>query len=74
MVAKRSWKIPAGGIGGAIISKLAEVSKISATAIGMVVGAGSIAYESLCEWKEKTKEVETNQMFFYYKIRELIRK
>jgi len=74
VVAKRPWEIPAGGIGGAIISKLAEVSNISATAIGMVVGAGAVAYRSLNEWKEKTKEIETNQMFFYYKIKKLIRK
>ena len=74
IVAKRPWEIPAGGIGGAIISKLAEVSNISATAIGMVVGAGAVAYRSLNEWKEKTKGIETNQMFFYYKIKKLIRK
>ena len=74
MIAKRPWEIPAGGIGGAIISKLAEVSNISATAIGMVVGAGAVAYQSLNEWKEKTKEIETNQMFFYYKIKKLTRK
>jgi len=40
----------------------------------MVVGAGAVAYRSLNEWKEKTKEIETNQMFFYYKIKKLIRK
>jgi len=74
VVTKRPWEIPAGGIGGAIVSKLADVSNISATAIGMVVGAGAVAYRSLNEWKEKTKEIETNQMFFYYKIKKLIRK
>jgi len=29
----------------------------------MVVGAGAVAYRLLNEWKEKTKEIETNQMF-----------
>jgi len=47
---------------------------LTLTAIGMVVGAGAVAYRSLNEWKEKTKEIETNQMFFYYKIKKLIRK
>jgi len=74
IVAKRPWEIPAGGIGGAIISKLAEVSNISATAIGMVVGAGAVAYRSLNEWKEKTKGIETNQMFFYYKTGKMLNK
>ena len=74
VVAKRPWEIPAGGIGGAIISKLAEVSNISTTAIGMVVGAGAVAYQALNEWKEKTKEIETNQMFLYYKTGKMLNK
>jgi len=74
IVAKRPWEIPAGGIGGAIISKLAEVSNISATAIGMVVGTGAVVYRSLNEWREKTKEIETNQMFFYYKTGKMLNK
>ena len=74
IIAKRPLEIPAGGIGGAIISKLAEVSNISATAIGLVVGAGVVAYRSLNEWKEKTKRIETNQMFFYYKTRKMLKK
>jgi hypothetical protein len=74
MIVKRPWEIPAGGIGGVIISKLAEVSNISATAIGMVVGVGTVAYRSLNEWKEKTKGIETNQMFFYYKTGKMLNK
>ena len=74
IVAKRPWEIPAGGIGGAIISKLAEVSNISATAIGMIVGTGAVAYRSLNEWREKTKEIEMNQMFFYYKTGKMLNK
>jgi len=62
------------GIGGAIIYKLAEVSNISATAIGIIVGAGVVAYRSINEWKEKTKEIETNQMFFYYKTGKILNK
>jgi len=74
VVAKRPWEMPAGGIGGAIISKLVEVSNISTTAIGMVVGAGAVAYQALNEWKEKTKEIETNQMFLYYKTGKMLNK
>jgi hypothetical protein len=74
VVAKRPWEIPAGGIGGAIISKLAEVSNISATAIGLAIGAGTVAYEVLHEWKEKTKEIEQNQIYFYYKAGKMLKK
>jgi len=30
----------------------------------MGVGAGIVIYRALNEWKEKTKEIENNQMFF----------
>ena len=56
------------------ISKLAEVSNISATAIGMTIGAGTVACNALYEWEEKTKEIEKNQMFFYYKAGKLLNK
>ena len=74
IIVKRPWEIPAGGIGGVIISKLAEVSNIPATAVGLAIGAGSVAYNALYEWKEKTKEIETNQMFFYYKTGKMLNK
>lgn len=69
---KSSWEIPAGL--GVIISKLAEVSNISATAIGLAIGAGTVACNALNEWKEKTKEIERNQIYFYYKAREILKK
>jgi len=69
---KSSWEIPAGL--GVIISKLVEVSNISATAIGMTIGAGTVAYNALHEWKEKTKEIEKNQMFFYYKTGRMLKR
>jgi hypothetical protein len=71
-VTKSSWEIPAGL--GVIISKLAEVSNISATAIGLAIGAGTVAYNALYEWKEKTKEIERNQIYFYYKVKEILKK
>jgi len=74
MIVKRPWEIPAGGIGGVIISKLAEISNISATAIGLSIGTGTIAFNALNEWKEKTKEIEKNQMFFYYKTGKILKK
>jgi hypothetical protein len=69
---KSSWEIPAGL--GVIISKLAEVSNISATAIGMTIGAGTVAYNGLYEWKEKTREIEQNQIYFYYKAGGMLKK
>ena len=74
IIVKRPWEIPAGGIGGVIISKLAEISNISATAIGLSIGTGTVAFNALNEWKEKTKEIEKNQMFFYYKTGEILKK
>lgn len=69
---KSAWGIPAGL--GVIISKLAEVSNISATAIGLAIGAGTVACSALNEWKEKTKEIERNQIYFYYKAGKMLKK
>ena len=74
MIVKRPWEIPAGGIGGVIISKLAEVSNISATAIGLAIGTGTVAFNALNEWKEKTKEIKRNQIYFYYKAGRILKK
>lgn len=66
--------VPAGGIAGAFISKLSSILNISAEAIGLAVGAGVVAYKAFKKWKEKTKNIEANQMFFYYRAGKLINK
>jgi hypothetical protein len=73
-ITEKPLEIPAGGISGAIISKLSTISNISATAIGLTLGTGTIAYKALRKWKEKTKKIEDNQMFFYYKTGKILKK
>jgi len=74
IITERPWEIPAGGIIGAAISKLAEISSISAAVIGLTLGVGTASYKALNEWKEKTKEIESNQMFFYYRTGKMLNK
>ncbi len=67
-------EIPAGGIAGAFISKLSSILDISALAIGLTLGTGVVAYKAFKKWKEKTRNIEANQMFFYYRAGKLINK
>lgn len=63
-----------GEITGAFISKLSSILNISAQAIGLTVGTGVVAYKAFKKWKEKTKNIEANQMFFYYRAGKPINK
>jgi hypothetical protein len=67
-------EVPAGGIAGAFISKLFSILNISAVAIGLTLGTGVVAYKAFKKWKEKTRNIEANQMFFYYRAGKLINK
>ncbi|MCC7573966.1 hypothetical protein KO361_00030 [Candidatus Woesearchaeota archaeon] len=73
-ITERPLEIPAGGITGAVISKLSTISNISATAIGLTLGTATVAYKALRKWKEKTKKIEDNQIFFYYKTGKILKK
>lgn len=74
IITEKPLEIPAGGIAGAFVSKLSTISNIFATATGLAFGTGVVAYKALEKWKEKTKNIEDNQMYFYYKARKLINK
>ncbi len=71
---EKPLEIPAGGIAGAFISKLSSILNISAVAIGLALGTGVVACKAFKKWKDKTKNIEANQMFFYYRAGKLINK
>jgi len=71
---ENSLEIPAGGITGAFISKLSSILNISTVAIGLTLGTGVVAYKAFKKWKDKTKNIEANQLFFYYRVGKLINK
>ena len=58
---------------GMMIAKLSDFTNISTIFLGLAAGTGTIATKALKEWKEKTKEIERNQIYFYYKAGEMLK-
>lgn len=53
---------------------MSDFTNISTISLGFAAGAGTIALKVFKEWKEKTKEIERNQIYFYYKAGEMLKK
>lgn len=63
----------ANSIFGMMIAKLSDFTNISTIFLGLAAGTGTIAMKAFKEWKEKTKEIERNQIYFYYKAGEMLK-
>ena len=63
----------ANSILGMMIAKLSDFTNISTIFLGFAAGTGTIAMKAFKEWKEKTKEIERNQIYFYYKAGEMLK-
>ncbi|MCK4241571.1 MAG: hypothetical protein KAX30_08100 [Candidatus Atribacteria bacterium] len=63
----------ANSILGMMIAKLSDFTNISTIFLGLAAGTGTIAIKAFKEWKEKTKEIERNQIYFYYKAGEMLK-
>jgi hypothetical protein len=59
---------------GILISKLSDFSELFGVVTGLAVGAGTAIYQITKEWKEKSKNIQKNQMYFYYKTRKRLDK
>jgi hypothetical protein len=57
-----------------MIAKLSDLTNISSIFWGIAAGTGTIAMKAFKEWKEKAKEIERNQIYFYYKAGEILKK
>jgi len=74
-VVDNSLGIPAtNSMLGMIIAKLRDFSEISAISFGIAAGAGTVAMRAMKEWKEKTKKIKRNQIYFYYKTGKMLNK
>lgn len=59
---------------GMMVSSLSNLPNISAKALGAVAGGSTLLYKATTDWKEKNKEIERNQLYFYYQARKKIKK
>jgi hypothetical protein len=61
-----------GGSALALAVTTLGLPAIAALAVGGTVGGGKAAYDAYTEWSKRNREVEQNQLFFYYKAGQLL--
>lgn len=61
-----------GGSALALAVTTLGLPAIAALAVGGAVGGSKAAYDAYKEWNKKNREVEQNQLFFYYKAGKLL--
>jgi hypothetical protein len=59
--------ILAGGSALALAVTTLQLPALAALAVGGLVGGGSALYDAYKEWSNKAREIEQNQLFFYYR-------
>lgn len=61
-----------GGSALALAVTTLGLPAIAALAIGGAVGGGKAAYDAYVEWSKRNREVEQNQLYFYYRASQLL--
>lgn len=64
----RSFLVPSGG-GIALAISNVPVPAIATIAIGALIGGGNAVYDTYKEWNKKNRELQQNNLFFYYKAK-----
>lgn len=65
-VVSRPFVVPSGSFLALAISQLSSLPDIVSQAFGISAGSLLIAHDTFREWRERTKVVQQNQMYFYY--------
>ncbi len=55
---------------GLLLSGVAELSDIAATALGFGIGTAAVGGQAISEWRDKHRAIERNQLYFYFRARE----
>lgn len=57
---------------GLLLSSVSELPKVVAQALSLAAGSAALALDAAREWREETELIERNQLFFYYRLGELL--
>lgn len=66
--------LPATSSGlGLLVSNVAAFSPLAGTSLGFAAGVGTLAYSTVEEWQERHRDIERNQLYFYYRAGQELR-
>ncbi|MGA7732311.1 MAG: hypothetical protein WCD37_13710, partial [Chloroflexia bacterium] len=71
-LSNESLTIVGGSAIGWVISQLSALPEIARHTLGVGIPAAILVSESMREWREKHREVEHNQLYFYYKTKTML--
>ncbi len=64
--------IPATSALGLVLSNATQASELISEIAGGLAGAALLAFEARDSWRQKRKQIETNEFFFYYQAAKLL--
>jgi hypothetical protein len=57
-----------------LLADVTQLPTIVPQGLGLVAGAATTALRTVQEWQEKNRQIEANQLYFYYRAGKLISK
>lgn len=66
--------VPGSSTLGVILSGIAEFSQIAGAALGFAAGAAAVGASAIDDWQAKTKDIQGNQLYFYYRVGQSLQK
>jgi hypothetical protein len=51
---------------GALVSTVAAFSPLAGACLGLVAGMGTLTYSAVEDWQERHRDIQRNQLYFYY--------
>lgn len=64
----KPFVLPSSSALGLLISKANQLPDLVTQSISIAAGGAVILLETLMEWKEKKREIEKNQLYFFYRV------
>ncbi|MDQ3706508.1 MAG: hypothetical protein M3437_15085 [Chloroflexota bacterium] len=71
---KEPLQVAGGSALGMVLGTLSSLPVVAVPILAAGVAGAILALDSYNEWKEKTQEIERNQIYFYYRTRERLSK
>jgi hypothetical protein len=71
-IVDKPFVLPGTSLFGVLLGQMSALPEIISLALSGAAGSALIGHNTYEQWKERTKQIEQNQLFFYYKAGKLL--